>query len=61
MGAAATGNANQRRFARMDCDQLAAEIVNARRQMINPMTIAYQRGYLRDAEAAAAEKDCPVV
>ena len=62
-GSAATGviasSPNRARFSRQSCDQLAAEIANAKRAMINPLTITSTQAYIRDARAVAAEKGCP--
>jgi hypothetical protein len=56
-GAVANGP-NKARFSRMDCNQLAAEIAGAKRQMINPMAIPSTQAYIRDAQEVAAAKGC---
>lgn len=61
-GSVATGviasGPNQARFSRMDCGQLAAEITNAQRGMINPLTIPSTQAYIKDARTVAAQKNC---
>lgn len=63
-GSAASGvlasGSNKARFARQNCDQLNAEIVAARRTMINPLTIPSTQAYIRDAQEVAASKGCAI-
>lgn len=62
-GSAATGamtsGSNIARFQNQSCEELAAEIANAQRAMINPMTIPSTQAYIRDARQVASEKGCP--
>lgn len=62
-GSAATGamtsGANTARFQNQSCEELASEIANAQRAMINPMTIPSTQAYIRDARQVASEKGCP--
>lgn len=57
-GAVASGP-NRARFKQQSCEELAAEIANAQRGMINPLTIPSTQAYIKDARAVATQKGCP--